>query len=69
MGDQKRQDDGGALQDRHPQGQQRHRDHAEPGKAALAEPEQDHGRHGDEIEQRVGDHGRGPAARGAGDVT
>jgi hypothetical protein len=46
---EQRQDDGGALQDRHPQRQQRHRDHAKPGKAAFAETEQDHGGYGQEI--------------------
>ena len=40
------------------QRQQRRRNHAEPGKAAFAEAEQDHGGNGQEIEQRIGDHGR-----------
>ena len=47
-----------AFQRRHHEREQRRRQHAEPGKAALAQAEKGHGRNGEKIKQRIGDHGR-----------
>jgi len=55
--DQDRQHDGGRLQGRQRQREQRGRDHADAREATLAEPKQCHCRDGEQIEQRIGDDG------------
>jgi len=64
LDDQDRQQDRRGFERRHDQREQRRRQHAETGKTALAQPEEGHGRNGEKVEQRIGDHGQfAPAAK------